>query len=632
MLKRYVTFVVLALLIVPQFVTAETMTEYTVDLDYRPTGDNDGEQNRLDPDAETCRDTWDPVPTGVFVGGFSKESSLRLSLVPDTNCSVALAQVLRFDASQIMSGSSYFVVRLPMRTPETGKWSSAYVSIYRISADSNWTFESNLTFEDGTPHKYNNMRINFTAGDQHLVYWSREISPSDSSPTDGDDHFSRSNRTYLMASAPIYPDVYYLIVTMVKYASDRYVDVYWQPESLTLGAWNRSTLATYNQVAPDSYVLSQENFNISLGYSFDFRHGFAQGMSGWNKWIDDGDQLSWLMKLEDVDLDQYLTFMWPFWSTTANLSVRVEVLAFNFTDAEYESIIDDNSEWNDFILLSTTAALSTILTDPWCSDWAGWCKVRLSFGNDTRLRIFTRDLEFQSPTGFNGTWLESGLYVQALYIHAPNWSYDPLEYILWNDTLGLIEAIHWCPQASLQLNDYYWSQSAPQSVHMEQTKRSWENMTLVQKSFYVFGRFLITMGEVVTPVIPPLGYAVTAAGMAAVMVAEYANLPDPLGWLSDGLNWAWDKLQGFGQWLWKVGQRIYGAISWFVEQLIYYGSIILGMLILILAFIVLFTPMYFTVKVAVATRKAMLGDFQGATEELKGAAATAGKLVRRRPT
>ena len=49
----------------------------------------------------------------------------------------------------------------------------------------------------------------------------------------------------------------------------------------------------------------------------------------------------------------------------------------------------------------------------------------------------------------------------------------------------------------------------------------------------------------------------------------------------------------------------------------------------ILAFVVLFTPLYFTTKIAMATRKAMLGDVQGATDELKGAAATAGKLVRR---
>jgi len=610
-IRQVIALALLTIILCPIIVKASYTTEYTREYNYTPTGVNNLVQNRLDPNATNNRDSWDPVPSGVYVGGYSVESKMRLSVVPDSNCSISLAQVMRFEGSQIMSGGSYFIVRLPV----SDTYDKAYLDIYEIEPGTNWSFVQNITKPSGSWHERNDMRINFTQGNYSLVYFSNGIVANDTSPTNGNFYYTRSNRTYAMVRCPIRTDQYYLFVTTAKYLSDAYVEVYWQPESLT-GAWNRSTLATYNLIDPDTFVLAQENFNISLGYSWDFREGFGAGMCGYNKYMESGSQVNFYHKMEKLDLNNYLTFMFPFVSNLDNISIRTRIEVFSLSTGDYEWIVDDTSEWNDFILISTPNVLDTEIPAGWKASWEGWIRYELTFLNETRFRFFMRDLFYEHPEGFTQSWYGHPVFAQRTLIHAPGYRWDPQHFFIWNDTSGEYDWVFWKIQAISQLNNYKWTQSAAKTDSQNIEPKDWEDMNFLEKNFFLQGKFLITMGETISLLYPPAGYAITVAGMSAVLVAEYGNLPDPFGFLTDGLNWIWDKLRGFGQWLYKVGQSIVGAIKWFVEQLIYYGSVILGIFILITAFIVLFTPMYFTAKVGMMIRKAALGDVDGAMGEI----------------
>jgi len=608
------------------YVTAETVTEYTRDYDYKPAGNNDIVQNRLDDDATNNRDTWNPSPSGVYVGGYSLESKMRLTMVPDDDCSVSMAQVVRFDASQIMSGASYFVMRLPV----AATYEYAYVDIYEISSSCNWTFSENITMWGPLEHTRNSLRVNFTSGEgnQSLVYWSSLIDPSDESPTDGDFYYTRDNRTYCQIRCPIRTDQYYLIVTTAKYVSDSYVEMYWQPESLT-GAWNRSTLGTYNKIAPDTAQIVIENFNISLGYSFDFREGFGAGMCGYNKYMSANSQIKFYRRLHDVDLGQYFTFMFPFYADLTNISVRVHIVAFDFA-GNYEVLIENTAEYNDFVIISTANILDTEIPGAWKAHWEGWLWIYLQFGNETRYRFYNRDLDFQDE-GFNSTWIEGGddLHYDRNAVHAPGWRYMPSHYFMWNDTALNFDIVFWQIQAYVQLNNYKWTQSGAPTDSRPVEPRSWEDMDFTEKAFYGVGKFLITMGSVATHFNPGIGYALNAAGTTLQLIAQYADLPDPFGWLSDGLNWVWNKLQTVGEWLYKVGQAIIGAISWFVDALVYYGSIILGILILVLAFIVLFLPIWASAKVAQIIVHAASGRTAVAVDEMGNMASRSTGLLKR---
>lgn len=582
-------------MLIPMYARAETFSEYTRDVEYLPSGDYDESQNRLDPNTETNFDTWDPVPSGVFVGGYSKESKFRLSMVPVDETSICLAQVVRFTAGQIMSGGSYVVVRMPM----SPTYEYAWLDIYEIANDCNWTFEENITTPSGD-HKRNNMRITFTTGNYSLLYFTGldAMSPLDESPTNGNAYFTRSNRTYLEVRAPIHPDQFYLFVATIRYVADAYAEIYWSPDSLSMGTWNRSTLATYTLAAPDTPELEVDNFNISLGFSFDFREGFGNNVCGYNRYYTSGSMIRWFQKIETVNLNTYLNVMIPFEADLTNISFKLQVNAFLTDTADNDAVITDRSEWTDFILLSSDDVLDNIIPGGWKASWDGWLLFGLWVFNDTRIRFHTTDPDYVEPTGFSQDWYDDcSAFQHQNDVHAPGYRWDPTQYFYVNTSEPKYEDVFWQLECSAKLEDFAWAMSAPVGS-LDRDAKTWDEMGFLNKLFYVTGVLTVVMGEYTAMIYPPWGNAVQDIGMTFIMIGQYIDFPTPFGDVWDGLNFVWDKLVSFGQWLWKVGQAIVGALTWFVETLVYYASIILGIIVLVLALVVLFLPIWASARVA----------------------------------
>jgi hypothetical protein len=610
---------VVALLVPVQYVKAEQYDEISQEVNYAAISGADEVQNNLDDGSRTNLDTWDPVPSGVWFGGWAIESRLRLSEVPDDDFQIALATVCYFGADLIMSGAARTLVRLPVHTSDD-PWTSARLNIYEIDETTNWTF-SKIDDADAPGTSLNDMKVNFTSGSHELIFWSPALSPTDVSPTDGNDHFTRSNRTYAFVDAPIKPDTYYLFITYVWYASDKYVEVYIEPDSLDSSfSWNRSTIAVYNEQAPDTYTLDVDNFNISCGYSFDFRNGFGNSAYGLNVYWVQGDEIEIYTYVDPDKIvsTDYFTFMLPYRSTVANLSWDISVRIYNWDTGGLQEIMAfQNYICNDFILASMEQDWGTNMT-AMGTTFDGWLKISCEVQNETRIWFPLWDIPpADNASRINSSWVGTPVH--------PIWdSGDPLNYNLEQFVQVQYEAgtyynYHWRVQHSIQWNDYYWQRTAPKTSGSEEDDIT-ENMSLTSKVIYGFGGFLITVGDWVAPVFPLAGTTLRAAGTGAQLLAIADVVPDFLGGARDFIYRIADFFKGIGTWIWRAAQEVIGFIRWFVETITYFASVILAILVFAIALVLLLLPMWFAAKLGMVIVNAARGKREAAIKEMQAMA------------
>lgn len=618
-LLTILAFLAVAILITPSYASAEAITSFSQEIKFDAIGAADEVQNSIDPNAKSNVDTWNPVPQGVWFGGFPLESRMRLDEVPDESFSIALASVCRFGSDIIMSGAARTLVRLPVHTSDD-PWTAARLNVYKISAGSNWTFSKIVTTEYFAGDQLNDMKINFTAGTHELVFWSEAYSPTDISPTDDNDHFTRDNRTYVFVDAPIAPNQLYLFVTYVWYASDKYVDIYLQSDPLDAEAiWNRSDVAVHNEIAPDTYTLDVWNLNVSMGYTFDFRNGYGNSAYGLNIWCEPGDEIEFwsYVNISRIDPNDYLTLMVPFRSSVDNVSFDVLIQVMDTSAAPPAWAHVDFVRWDDyicrdFILLSmpdtyanNETAIGGTLTN--------WFKIILEVNNATRIWLPMWDEP--SPTGdgatVNSSWNHQ--WFGPIWDSDTEFNYNLQQWIQHESAAGFYN-YHWSVQHALQFNNYQWTKTAPQASGIDKPDPI-DDMTLGQKFLYASGWMFFKVGDVMIIGGIPGGNVVRSAGVLTMLYAQYSDFPDFAGRIWDALVWAKDKLVQFGQWVWRGAQKIWGAMEYFVDLII----VLIGILILLFAFTCLYVPTSLTLKGSMAIRKFMLGDIEGGAAHLDAA-------------
>jgi len=629
-----VTFAIVAvvLIMVPMFADATVYESITQDVDFQAIGDSDEIQNNLDPGSKNNWDTWDPVPQGSWFGGWPIESRLRITDVPDDNYEIAMATVCRFSPEAIMSGTATTLVRLPMSTGDD-PWDHARLNIYSIANGTDWRF-SRIDAADYPPgglgYELDKMKVNFTNGTHELAFWSTNYYPGDLSPTDGNDHFTRSNRTYAFVDAPLYPDVYYLFVTYVWYDSDKYVDIYIQPDSLDSdGIWNRSDIGRYNEDAPDSYILEFDTFNVSFGYSFDFRNGFGNSAYGLNEWFEPGDEIRYFtyadLSNDSVEDDDFISVMVPFKSTGINISFDVSIFVYNPATGGFTSIyyLPDRI-YNDFILFS--------MDDDWGTNKSalgftpnGWFEIKLTVNNQTRLRFPLWDLEsWTGANGINQSW--NGTIIGNIWESNENLSYNLLQWCQLNHA-GDYYNYHWQIMNAFQFNNFRWDRTAP-ATSFQSERIPFKDMSWGDKILWAVGQVIIGFGTFVETFTIPggIGTIIREFGMSISLKARS-------GIISQWAGYAWDAIKRIGtffahigQWLWRVGQAVVGALTWFIEQIVNYATIILGILILVLSVFLAFFMFYGSAKLAMTLVAAFRFRGQEAIGHITDLANAVGKV------
>jgi hypothetical protein len=90
----------------------------------------------------------------------------------------------------------------------------------------------------------------------------------------------------------------------------------------------------------------------------------------------------------------------------------------------------------------------------------------------------------------------------------------------------------------------------------------------------------------------------------------------------DGLKW-------LGNWLYKIGMWLWKALTWLFEQIVYYGGILIGLLIIAVAIGLFIGPIYALVKIMGAFLMMAQGDYEKAAAQISGIVATGKSVVAR---
>jgi hypothetical protein len=86
------------------------------------------------------------------------------------------------------------------------------------------------------------------------------------------------------------------------------------------------------------------------------------------------------------------------------------------------------------------------------------------------------------------------------------------------------------------------------------------------------------------------------------------------------IDFAMGVLQGMGNFIRAVGEFIYTALTWLVDSILEYGSILLGLLIVGVGLLIFFYPIHYQVKLWTAGLLMAQGKFTQADRELSGVA------------
>jgi hypothetical protein len=153
----------------------------------------------------------------------------------------------------------------------------------------------------------------------------------------------------------------------------------------------------------------------------------------------------------------------------------------------------------------------------------------------------------------------------------------------------------------------------------------------------IIGIVLIVVGGamIATGFLAPVGAIIAGIGTAMIIVdvatsghlIESGTLP---GFMENALDKIRDFLSGIGEFLMSIGEGLWDALTWLVDAIVEYGSILLGILIVGAALVIFFVPIYAQLKLWGIAWSLSEGKFKEAAAQAQDLAATtssaAGKI------
>lgn len=625
-LKALSIFIIMAL-IIPQYVQASSRTEIvtnTISVDSANEGTYDETVNVATDASVVNPSTWNPSYQGVWIGGSTEESLFRFNEwttpdyfgLPAVDGSGVLEVTTEFNFSshQIMSGASEWVVRLPNYVDAAEIW-DFYLTVYEIPSSNCYHFtpqpESLMTLDSWIDLTFD------VPSAVHRLY-SLRLDLTDVDPMDGNDIYTVDHRTYVTIRAPIIPGHIYLFETLAQYQPNEQFKVYLSPNDVASDGLYNSFTNRLTMSAPDIYQYYEKNLTLDLGWSFDFRVGIGGGYSGQELYLVAGHELGfWAYCHDGGSTDGYHSIMIPFGkdNDTARFSVRVykatDTMTAWWTSAAYTYV--------GYILAHTVtnkdAGLTGFLNDFFFiiirPEWT------------MRIRFITDDLNPTGPISDGAIWNSTQ------------------QFFVYNGTLG---SGPWDFRSNMHLvNSYLISYTMPVAPDVLVGGKPLNNrlfyvrqamidrltafleLTPFAGAGKVFLNMLEDVGGRIRQVcaglyggisgIPVISWLVEHArdfmiGAATLIWGTLKNLID----FSMGI------LQGIGNFIRAVGEFIYTALTWLVDSILEYGSILLGLLIVGVGLLIFFYPIHYQVKLWTAGLLMAQGKFTQADRELSGVA------------
>jgi len=575
-------------MLLPVIVSAEAKIEHTEIADFEPAEDNYDEKINIANDTIRSNiDTWQPLPPGTFVGGSVEESKMRLNeMCAGSNGQIALASIINFQREYLYAGASQLYVRLPIYVDdEYSALGQVDFYIYEIAEGESNTINIQLDDPYGDPvsfaqvlglwddSKYRKIAYFLDAGNLkgNVVDPDVHTNPAQSS-------YIIENRIYCRLIAPIFPDKNYIFLTIAYVNVGNPFDVFFCASDFASDNIKNSHIDYYFKPAVDQYIYRENPVDADLGYSIVAQNGISGHYSELDYYYQDGYSLIWYEAIEVDEATSYgaVNFILEFEKdadTALNYTLSIE--HYNGTIGDSPGVLDGGYWWeletdSDYIIASQPVNHTYTAFD-WGGVYYQFFKVQLTINKEIRIR-FVLDYNEEFPR----TDTDSSYDLERT---------EQINYMAIYSTIGVgykIMPIFMGIRSTIAIENESLNHTSIYTVGI--SKKPWYSGMIFE--FFsdhwvdILGIALIAGGILLVPFTGGWSLLMVAAGVTILLYDnwdEFRDLVDKfVGMVIDGLSW-------LGNWLYKIAMEVWKALTWFVDQIIYYGAILLGMLIVAVA-------------------------------------------------
>lgn len=537
--------------------------------------------------------TWNPMYQGMYMGASTRESLFSINQVTLNGTTLWLTSEFVFSTSQILSGISESVVRLPIlmesgmvRYPGGFAAPQIRLMVYLLEPATTYDFAIS---------SYGSAFSNDISFDGNVTnvceYW---VDPADSSLSDGDDQWTIDGRTYVQLLCPLLPEQRYLFALEVGYSSDQRMQFYISPNDIAGDNITHSEVSYGHYLNPAEHVFFNETLPVDLGWSFDFRSSLGNGIFAKSFYLTAGTMITWLVYPNDTE-EGFHSVMLPFYKENHTASFSIEV----YDDSDLLWYADPHI-FQDYVLLGSGASHS------FSYDYPGdHLVIELTAEWDMLLTLY-----YVYQPGFSSGFADPGGSIFRQVYAVPMSSYQ-----ITNNEITEPNAV------------YIYGPPNP-----DQMMLSWQQLGLVLG-------IIVTVGGVVLMVIcPPVGIAVAGLGVSMIIASNWEKLKDAAEngylWFKNQIDAAWDALKAFGNFLNSIGEMILQAFNWLWDQIIEYGSYLLALLVVGVALAIFIFALWGQLKIYSIFLNLAKGKVDAAKRDAQdlanvgaGAAKAGGKLL-----
>lgn len=564
---------IVSMMIVPQFVQARSTVEQSITLDYASINEGmyDEVVNVANESAASNPSTWDPTYQGVWVGGPTQESLFQFNDVVTDGSRLVIGWTCRFTSQQIMSGASEMVVRLPIAVDEAVK--SFDFHLFAVTSP-----DVQYTIAYDTPDTTIATPVFENRSEVYDMLYATNYRP-DSMVLDGNDIYVTGDRAYITVRAPIIPDQDYLIVVKAHYQDQSRFKMYVSPNDVCTDGSIGCQVARYVVLGIDRYTFEEVSLDVDPGFSFDFRQGIGNGITSFDAYVNAGSTIN-MKSWAPLTGTGYHTLMIPFTSESGelNCSIKVDAIA----PGELRRTLwtaPAKTYQSGYIIASSPGTMS--YEGKWLID------VTLTVGSSQRLKFIMQNIPNEDD-GFGTFSPDARIYtahgnaVEKTFIHEGGANSRRYAFQTFN-AYGVTEQPVFTVPPATPIED------VPQDAFNRRLS-IWDELAI----------WLINTS--------PIGVIANIAvtGTVGTEVTEWAwrsmrYLVDDVGntiprMVQNAIDSFINAMQDFGKFLWSIGEEIFNILTWLVDVIIEYGSVLLGLLIIGVALALFFAPVYAQIK------------------------------------
>lgn len=592
----------LVLIMLPQFVVAETQTAVTKVADFKPESDDyDETRNVANGTSKTNRDTWDPLPEGIFVGGIIEESKMRVKEVGTASTNyLSISTKMRFQAGYLSTGASQFIVRLPIHVTGDSANGPRWVSL-KIYESLEGESEDLMAYSSDLGNIFSHW---LDPGNQSLFGGMSESS------------WITGDRIYARMLAPLLTDRDYIFEAQMEYAQNVPMDLYWQPSDLCSDQITQTSINYHWEIDPSQTLNRTYTIDADAGWSFVFQRGIGGVAADYTAFYDEYSYIYFekFVETQTLSTTGRVTFILEFrlnFSEELNYTLRVNWV--NGTTGGMTEILSDEY-WDNksarHVLIAGTDDNYTIDGVEVDGRYFAYFKIQLRVNNATQLQMlasYDDNVPGYSDMGF---WHNKFTVYEA------------------EDDSDMGQDVFFAPWCTIEIAPYSWNKTYPETSIWDSGFWAGVSEWWDEHWFDVLGCVLVIAGVVLmaTGVGAVIGYYLLGAGLTMLLMNN-------VDWLADlarnFVRMIIDALTWLGTWLWKIAMAIWEAVTWIFDQIVYYGSILIGLLIVLVAIIIVVVPIFYEIKILGAFLAMAQGDYEKASAQLAGVVTSAKSLVGR---